>query len=72
MMYVHTYVLSLFSENVIMIEFEQDLYEEFEDIGLDDFALRVCMRISNVTSERTIRVSTASGTAIGKFIIKSI
>lgn len=48
-----------------MIEFEQSSYEIFEDIGLDNFAVRVCLDTSNLISERTVRISTSPGTAQG-------
>ena len=49
-----------------MIEFEQSVYEVREDIGAENLALRVCLRITNLRSERTIRLSTLSATALGK------
>ena len=42
----------------VVIEFEQNIYEVAEDIGLDNFALRVCLRAVNVASERNITLHT--------------
>ena len=49
-----------------MIEFEQASYEVREDIGAANFALQVCLLIANLSSERSVRVTTMSGTALGK------
>ena len=50
-----------------MIEFEQNTYEVVEDIGLDNFALRVCFNVINLQSPRNITLSTQTETADGKF-----
>ena len=54
-----------------MIEFDKTLYEVYEDIGKTDLAVRVCINIFNLTSERTIRIMTASGTAVGRLTMRS-
>ena len=51
-----------------MIEFEQASYEVREDIGDGNFALRVCLLIANLSSERSVRVTTMSGTAQSKLM----
>ncbi len=48
-----------------VIEFEQPSYEILEDVGLNNFALRVCINIFNLTTERSVKLSTLSGTARG-------
>lgn len=48
-----------------MVEFEQNPYEIAEDIGLDNFALRVCFNTLNLQSPRNVTVSTQPGTADG-------
>lgn len=48
------------------LTFEQPSYVIFEEVRLDNFALRVCINIApTLTSERTVRISTTSGTATG-------
>lgn len=53
-----------------VIVFEQSSYEVMEDIGLSNFALRVCINFFNVSSERIITVSTQSGSAEGRIFHK--
>lgn len=45
-----------------VVRFEQSLYEIVEDIGLEDFALRVCV-LADENSRVTI--ATSAGTATG-------
>ena len=52
-------------EQTEVIEFDKPLYEVYEDIGKTDLAVRVCINIFNLISERTIRIMTVSGTAVG-------
>ena len=47
------------------IQFAQSSYEILEDIGSDDSALRVCLIVSQLASERSVRILTVSGTAQG-------
>lgn len=53
------------SSEIIM--FEQAQYEVAEDIGLDHFALRVCLNIYNLRTQRNVTLSTQSGTAQGTY-----
>lgn len=66
--------LILFHSSVetTVIEFEQSSYEVLEDIGLHNFALRVCINIFNLTSERIVRLSTISGTAQGNHCMYAV
>ena len=48
-----------------MIEFEEVQYEVAEDIGLNHFALRVCLNISNLRFQRNVTFSTIPVTAQG-------
>ena len=48
-----------------VIQFEEPSYEVIEDVGLNNLALRVCFNISNLNSERTVRLMTVSGSAQG-------
>ena len=48
------------------LEFERTSYENWEDIGLDNFVIRVCFRLSNFMPERnSLTLFTVSGTAQG-------
>ena len=48
-----------------VINFERDSYEVVEDIGLKGFALQVCITVADLTSERTVTITTVPGTAQG-------
>lgn len=48
-----------------VIEFEETQYEVAEDIGLNHYALRVCLNISNLRYERNVTFSTLPMTARG-------
>ena len=48
-----------------MIIFELSLYEIREDVKTNNLALSVCLEILELSSERTIRISTVSGSAQG-------
>ena len=49
-----------------MVHFEQLSYETAEEIGVDDFALRICVNTSSLSSDINVTVSTSSGTATGR------
>ena len=53
------------SADLFSINFEQSSYEVLEDVALDNFALLVCIRISDLIKGRTVRLTTVSGTAQG-------
>ncbi len=44
----------------LVIVFEEIIYEVTEDIGLDNFALRVCLTASNVRAQTNVTLSTLS------------
>lgn len=46
-----------------VVQFEQSSYEIMEDIGLEDFALRVCVLADE---DSRITIATSPGTATGK------
>lgn len=46
-----------------VIGFDQASYEIAEDIGLDNFALRVCVLAEE--EDRSVTISTSAGTATG-------
>ena len=52
-----------------MVHFEQLSYETAEEIGVDDFALRICVNTSSLSSDINVTVSTSSGTATGRELI---
>lgn len=49
----------------IGILFEESSYEVKENIGINQYALRVCINIFNLTFDRSVLISTISGTATG-------
>ena len=51
--------------DVEVVVFEQAQYEVAEDIGLNHFALRVCLNVSNLRTQRNVTLSSQSVTAQG-------
>lgn len=54
------------AEDNLVVVFEQDTYKVNEDIGLNNYALRVCVNVTNSQPGQAIIVSTLSETATGK------
>ena len=48
-----------------VFSFEQSSYEVREDVGRDNLAARVCFNVFGLNEERTVRLTTVSGTAQG-------
>ena len=59
------YMMLFLVENV-NLEFEQPQYEVTEDIGSENFALRVCLRASDLQFPRNISLYTSDVTTQGK------
>ena len=49
-----------------VFSFVQSSYEVLENVGLDNVPLIVCINIFDLNKERTVKITTVSGTAQGK------
>lgn len=62
LLYPISLLFSIFTEEFVVI-FENSSYGVLEDIGLDDFAVRVCFNVFNLTDTTTIQLTTQDGSA---------
>ena len=65
-------IVITYSSQVKSIQFEQESYQIMEDVGLNNFALRVCVDDETISNETSISIATrSSGNAIGKFVTEN-